>query len=317
MPPQIEKYFTLSKAVIETEKKKNCAVILATHNGSEYLKTQLTSIKNQIGVNTKFYYSDDASRDNSQELAKKFGCVNLNSVENVYGSSAANFINAICKYETKQDEDYIFLSDQDDIWLPDKMIVAINTIENSQSDIYSGSFFAWNTKDRKVKYVNKNFKQNDIDYFFRSPGPGFTFCFSRSAFEEIQLHLRNNSKAYINVRWHDWLIYAIARKLGKKWYIDCKPFSLYRLHSKNDTGQIISLNHLNERIKFLLNGNYRDQVNILFDPSRDDKLARKLKRFNWFDRICLISKIPLMRTKLTDRLALLIWLVFERRKNVN
>lgn len=303
--------------MIEAEKKKNCAVILAVRNGSEYLETQLTSIKNQIGVKTKVYYSDDASRDNSQELAEKFGCINLNSVENAYGSSAANFINAICKYETKQDEDYIFLSDQDDIWLPDKMIAAINTLEISQSDIYSGSFYAWNNADRTVKYVNKNFKQNDIDFYFRSPGPGFTFCFTRSAFGEIQLHLRNNSKEYINVRWHDWLIYALARRLGKKWYIDCKPFSLYRLHSKNDTGQITSLNHLKKRVQFLLSGKYRDQINILFDPSSENKLARKLKRFNWLDRIYLIGKIPLMRTKLTDRLALLIWLIFERRKNVN
>ena len=303
--------------MIETEKNKNCAVILATHNGGEYLEQQLNSIQNQIGVKIQVYYSDDASEDNSQELVERFGCINLNSKRSAYGSSAANFINAICKYETKQDEEYIFLSDQDDIWLPNKMTTAINSLENSQSDIYSGSFYAWSDIAKKVKYVNKSFKQNDIDFFFRSPGPGFTFCFSRTAFEEIQLHLRNNSKAYINVRWHDWLIYAIARKLGKKWYIDCKPFSLYRLHLKNDTGQITSLNHLNERMKFLLNGNYRYQVNILLDPINDDKLARTLKRFNWLDRLYLISKIPCMRTKFTDRLALLIWLIFERRKNVD
>jgi rhamnosyltransferase len=299
------------------EKNISCAVIIATYNGERYLKEQLVSIRQQIDVQANIYYSDDESKDDSRTILENLGCINLNSEERAYGSSAANFLNALSKYKINDHEDYIFLSDQDDIWLPNKMIEAVAALEKNNSDAYSGSFFSWNIRNRQLRYTNKNFQQNDIDYFFRSPGPGFTFCITRRAFQIIQTHLKINSEKYQNIRWHDWLLYAIARENGIKWFIDRTPYALYRLHENNDTGQITSILNLSKRLQFLLYGDFREQVNILLEGQSPNRLSLAMKRFSISDRIFLIYKIPLMRSKMTDRLALLIWLICERKRNVN
>ena len=263
---------------------KQCAVIIATHNGAKYLKQQLTSIKQQISVQPIIYYSDDASCDNSIEILEKFKCINLNAEKKTYGSSAANFINAIRKYTPNDYEDYIFLSDQDDVWLPNKMQEAIAALQETQCDAYSGSFYSWDLSKRKIWYTNKYFEQNEVDYLFRSPGPGFTFCLTRVAYMKIQHDLEKHVDKYHNVRWHDWLIYAVARKLGVKWFIDDKPFTLYRLHGDNDTGQITSFRTVANRLKFLLNGDYRKQVKILVDCLHDTRIRLAVNRFNILDR---------------------------------
>jgi rhamnosyltransferase len=303
--------------MIEIKHKRNCAVILASHNGEAYLSQQLSSIKEQTGVNTNIYYSDDESSDGSKEILNTFRCINLNHSADRFGSAAANFLNAIRKYEPPDNEQYIFFSDQDDIWLPNKMQAAICALEKNGCDAYSGSFYAWNVNKKTVKYVNKKFSQNKIDHLFRSPGPGFTFCLTRNAFAEIKEVINQNQNKFQNIRWHDWLIYSIARNRGLNWFIDCEPYALYRLHDQNDTGQMTSINEMMVRLKFVLSGKFGEQVRLLVDDKQSNRIWTALQRMTIRDRIYLICKIPLMRTKTADRIALLLWVIFERKSNVN
>lgn len=290
----------------------SCAIILATHNGEPYLAQQMKSFINQVGVKTKVYYSDDFSTDESRAILCDFNAVNLNEANAHYGGSAANFINAIKKYKINCKEDYIFLSDQDDVWLPNKMQSAIREMSQRECEAYSGSYYAWRMSSRKIKYINKSYKQNSIDYMFRSPGPGFTFGFTRDAFEKLQIELKKSDSKYDNVRWHDWLIYALARNLKIKWYIDPNPYALYRLHDTNDTGQANTLNEIRRRFKFIRDGSFGAQVRIMIGKRNDGKFIQAVKRMSLGDRIYLMRFIPQMRTKTVDRVALFLWLVLER-----
>lgn len=301
----------------EGQSKKVCAVLLASYNGEQYLEQQLSSIKAQIGWDSVIYYSDDGSDDNTLSILRDFNCVDLNEKVVKFGGSAANFLSAICKYKVKDNEQYIFLSDQDDIWFPNKMSSAIKEMKTNGCSAYSGSFVQFNQKKVTFSYVNKSFTQNSIDYMFRSPGPGFTFGFSKQAFQKIQSLIVQDISKFENVRWHDWLIYTLARNEQIKWYIDPLPYTLYRLHDRNDTGQPTSINMLLSRLRFVISGKFGEQVRIMASISNSCEVSLSLQRMNFRDRVFLISSIPKMRSKFFDRLALLIWIIFERKSNVD
>ena len=99
------------------------SIALATYNGAAYLKEQLESYCSQTQLPDELVVCDDCSTDETIRILEKF-------------IQDAPFEVQICKNQinlgvTKNFEkavslctgDYIFLSDQDDIWLADKIKV--------------------------------------------------------------------------------------------------------------------------------------------------------------------------------------------------
>jgi rhamnosyltransferase len=294
------------------DQKPTCAVLIAVHDGQKYLEQQLKTIISQVGVNTQIFFSDDASTDNTIQLVEKYGGTNLNIDKKKFGSAALNFFGLIKNFDLNQNFDYIFLCDQDDIWFPNKMLRAINCMEQSNTVAYSSSYYSWYEKKHKLNYVNKSYIQNDIDFLFRGPGPGFTFCFESDFFIQVKKRLMAGESFWGFFRWHDWPLYAITRSLGQNWFIDEKPMALYRQHSENDTGQLDSLKALRKRLYFLLGGEFRKQIiNLQYFGINHGFLSR-ISRFSIKDRIFLLLRIRKMRTKLLDRIALLLFLVIGK-----
>lgn len=293
------------------EEAPKCIVLLATFNGEKFLHEQITSIQTQIGVQSKIYFSDDCSSDTSSEICAKHGCINMNPNKIKFGSAAINFFHLIDNIELAASIEYVFLSDQDDIWKPNKMISAIKALRKTGAEAYSGSFVTCDIDGNSMRYVNKSFKQTDVDYFFRSPGPGFTFCFSRYAFEQIKETLVHTGPKK-DIRWHDWFIYAQARIMTLEWFIDDRAFALYRIHEHNDTGQLSSVSQLMKRFKFLMSGSYRRQVLLMTEGSLHP-LRHQVIRFNFLDKLRLITSVHRMRSKALDRLALILWSLFSKK----
>lgn len=93
------------------------SVCMASYNGAIFIKQQAVSILNQLGLEDELIISDDGSKDNTLEILASLN----DSRIKIYHHSAphgvvSNFENAI-KHASG---DYIFLSDQDDIWLSNK-----------------------------------------------------------------------------------------------------------------------------------------------------------------------------------------------------
>jgi glycosyltransferase involved in cell wall biosynthesis len=97
------------------------SVALCTYNGAKYLEEQLESIAIQTRLPDEMIICDDQSKDNTVKILKNFASkvsfpVRLFFNEKNLGSTK-NFEKAI-KLCTG---DIIFLSDQDDVWCPDKL----------------------------------------------------------------------------------------------------------------------------------------------------------------------------------------------------
>lgn len=104
------------------------SVCMATYNGSLYLKQQVESILCQLTADDEIIISDDGSTDDTLSVLAAFNDRRIKIYTHYKGNRVfpnstaivtANFENAI----NQAKGDILFLSDQDDVWLPNKVEV--------------------------------------------------------------------------------------------------------------------------------------------------------------------------------------------------
>ena len=102
------------------------SVCMATYNGETYIKEQIESIINQLSSSDELIISDDKSTDNTLKIINEFKDprIKIYIHEKDHGF-VKNFENAL----EKAKGDFIFLSDQDDIWLPNKVAATLKELE--------------------------------------------------------------------------------------------------------------------------------------------------------------------------------------------
>jgi len=126
------------------------SVCISTYNGEKYIKEQVISILNQLNIDDEIIISDDNSSDNTINIINNIKDNRIKIFKNKINLGyTANFEKSI-KYSSG---DYIFLSDQDDIWHKDKvkifleyfnnydLIVSDAKIINKNGDIIINSYF--------------------------------------------------------------------------------------------------------------------------------------------------------------------------------
>lgn len=102
------------------------SVCMATYNGEKYILEQLNSILSQLGNNDEVIISDDSSSDNTLELIKSINDKRIKLfAHNHYRNPVYNFQHAL----RQASGDVIFLSDQDDIWMENKVSVVMKALE--------------------------------------------------------------------------------------------------------------------------------------------------------------------------------------------
>lgn len=138
------------------------SVCIATFNGEKYIKRQLSSILSQLSAGDEVILADDSSTDNTLAVVRSFKDSRIHIIDGANKHSPIwNFERAL----SKASGDYIYLADQDDEWLPDKIkvtqqylqnydcIVSDNVCINGDGTIISSSFYKLN-KTKSGKYYN-------------------------------------------------------------------------------------------------------------------------------------------------------------------
>lgn len=104
---------------------------MATYNGEKYIEEQITSILSQLDNDDELIISDDHSNDNTLNIIKEIKDKRIRFFINEKNMGVIrNFENAIYM----ANGDYIFLSDQDDVWLPNKIRDSIIKIEHLEKN---------------------------------------------------------------------------------------------------------------------------------------------------------------------------------------
>lgn len=215
------------------------SICLATFNGEQFLKRQLDTILEQIGESDEIIVVDDCSSDSTIKLIKEIGDKRLKITLNSKNSGVVKTFERAISLAIG---DYIFLSDQDDVWFHDKIKVTFmkmhelemlygNTIPllvhtdlavgNENLKIISNSFCKFQrVNPYRGNAINRLLVQNNIT--------GCTVMINKPLRD---LALPISGKAIM----HDWWIGMVASCFGKIGFVD-KPTIIYRQHSHNDIG---------------------------------------------------------------------------------
>ncbi len=101
------------------------AVLLSTYNGEAYLEAQLNSLAAQDGVTVEIFARDDGSSDRTREILTRHARSPLNLAPADGGTGmgpASSFLHLLAT--APHSFDYYAFCDQDDVWLPDKLVRA-------------------------------------------------------------------------------------------------------------------------------------------------------------------------------------------------
>jgi len=163
--------------------KKKVSVVMCTFNGEKYLKEQIESIINQTYPVYEIIIQDDNSTDHTMEILRdyerKFANIHVFRNETQEGINK-NFFSAI----DRATGDYIALSDQDDVWHPEKIEMQIPysddylLIASSSKPFASGNNVKIYFDERKIKiHLEREIYVNMI--------AGHTMLFKKSFVEKI------------------------------------------------------------------------------------------------------------------------------------
>lgn len=107
------------------------SVCMATFNGEKYIKEQIESILSQLSFVDELIVSDDGSTDKTLDIIESFHdnrirVLHHSPVEgSAFKKATSNFENALRHAKGE----YIFLSDQDDIWHNDKIVKCMKVLD--------------------------------------------------------------------------------------------------------------------------------------------------------------------------------------------
>lgn len=201
---------------------------MATFNGEKYLKRQLDSILEQLGPEDELIISDDSSSDKTMDILKSYQDKRIRLFENKHFKSAVFNLEFALK---QAGGEYIFLTDQDDVWLPGRVqrmseklqesdLVACNAfIVDQDEKVIHESYFAWKGSGSGFW---KNLKKNSY--------LGCSLAFNRKILSAVLPFPKK-------VIMHDVWIGLMAECLGKVDFLDEK-LMLYRRHADNVTASI-------------------------------------------------------------------------------
>lgn len=109
-------------------KKILVTVIMCTYNGELYVEEQVKSILAQDYPPDKIIVCDDQSQDNTVALLKKIAGATRVPIEIFINQSRLGVVKNFEQAIKQANGDYIFLSDQDDIWLPQKIRITLEKL---------------------------------------------------------------------------------------------------------------------------------------------------------------------------------------------
>jgi len=212
-------------------------VLMATYNGQKYLKEQIDSILNQTYKNIHLIISDDLSTDKTIEILKEYEKKDDRITVYLAGENRGyikNFEFLLGKVENN----IYMLSDQDDVWLPDKIEKSYKAlIERNVDLVYTDALVV--DKDLNTMYpsfwkylkIDKKVKYDDIrsEYLYNC----VTGCTLISKKEFIKYILPLPCKSEFMV--HDYWISLVVALKGKISHLD-EPLIKYRQHGNNIIG---------------------------------------------------------------------------------
>ena len=221
---------------------------MSTYNGERFLKEQIDSILSQEGVEIRLLVRDDGSKDHTCEILSDYASRHQNiawkACKNVgFVKSFSALVRMALKESGKRKEergkrkeegdkeiDFYAFADQDDIWMPKKLITACRALSGkdaSKPNLFTSNSMQIDAEGRELELFHKGpeprFRKGNVLVF--GTEQGCSMVFNRRAMELY-------AECEPQLTWHDRWLYHICYFLGSVTY-DHHPLFYYRRHEHN------------------------------------------------------------------------------------
>lgn len=209
-------------------------VLLSTYNGEKYVIEQLDSLEKQT-VPVFILIRDDGSTDKTVEIVKNYS-KNHNNIKLIEGENVGyvESFNKLLLDDEVNRYSYIAFCDQDDVWMEEKLSVALSNIkevDDGRSPVmYCSNLMLVNEHLSNVGYMyKKELRWNKYTALVQNIATGCTMVFNAAA---TDLYVKSICHSMVS---HDYTMFLICAYFGKVYY-DSTPHILYRQHSENVLG---------------------------------------------------------------------------------
>ena len=207
------------------------SVALAAFNGRRFIEAQVASILGQLGTTDELVVADNGSTDGTWEYLQQLALQDprVKAFQNLYDRGViANFGFALARCQG----DIIFLADQDDRWMPDKVAVICAT-------------FAQSPRVMLVQSDAELIDELDLPvapsfFALRHSGPGFFKNFLRNTYQGCTMAIRRELLSLAlpfppQLPMHDMWLGLLAERAGEVRFIPDR-LTAYRRHADNKSG---------------------------------------------------------------------------------
>lgn len=212
-------------------------ILLSTYNGECYLEQQLESILHQSYNNIDIIVRDDGSTDSTLSILsfyeKRYKNITVIAGNNI--GCAQSFWQLII-YANEHKDCYSFYAfcDQDDIWMEDKIAIAVNLLETTNSlepFMYCSNLIVVDSALHPIGLMRKDIPNtsNKAKSLMESFATGCTMVFNNKLLQLSALYSGQN------LIMHDLWLFHICMFFGKIYY-DQQAHILYRQHDNNKIG---------------------------------------------------------------------------------
>jgi len=222
------------------------SVCMATYNGEKYLREQVDSILAQLGKDDELIVSDDGSTDKTIDILLSYKDKRIivyshhfsGKKECVGDVVSSNFEHAISMAQG----DYIFLSDQDDLWIEGKVEKMVTALQNAEVVVSNAWLWTDGNKENCTKLLYEG--RNPLKNYFLKKGKYFGCCMA----------FKSHALSYVlpfpkPLPLHDTWLGLLPEIVGGAVFIN-EPLIYYRQHNSNVSSQ--SHNSFIYKIKYRL-----------------------------------------------------------------
>lgn len=203
------------------------AILLATFHPNHFLEEQIDTLRKQNGVDIKIFWGDDGSTKGEIVSVHEY----MKDLEYEFFSfhnigATRNFLELL---KMANGYEYYAFCDQDDIWLPDKLITSISSLEGRTKPALAHSKVTV-LKENKYQESKKICREHSMKYLVtENCFMGCTLIFNAKLRD---MFLSFSSEG---IAWHDWWIGWLAVCTGEIVTLD-QPQTIYRIHPNNTIG---------------------------------------------------------------------------------
>lgn len=215
--------------------KKSILVLMSSYNGEKYIEEQIRSIMQQkTSFNLVLRIRDDGSTDATCNIIESMQHKYPNRIELIRGNNKgynASFFELI---KDAENFDFYALSDQDDVWLDDKIETAVTYLQKEDNRIpilYASTSYL--VDDDLKPYGRTRKKQKKLSIYntiIQNICPGHTQVMNNKLLDLLKKDIDTNM-LYVYDSW----IANVAMLYGKIVY-DNTPHTYYRQHRGNQLG---------------------------------------------------------------------------------